>query len=85
MHSSQGAQGDKRGGHVNQLAQKGVLISKIPTFLAIMLLSESHSQISLILQVQFNRFNKHSFFFFFSIGVPQWPLLKYHKLNMLPL
>lgn len=85
MHSSQGAQGDKRGGHVNQLAQKGVLISKIPTFLAIMLLSELNSQISLIVQVQFNSFNKHSFFFFFSIGVPQWPLLKYHKLNMLPL
>lgn len=73
MHSSQGAQGDKRGGHVNQLVQKGVLISKIPTFLAIMLLSELNSQISLILQVQFNSFKK------------QWPLLKYHKLSMLPL
>lgn len=83
MHSSQGAQGDKRGGHVNQLAQKGVLISKIRTFLAIMLLSELNSQISLILQVQFKSFKKHSFFF--SIGVPQWPLLKYHKLSMLPL
>ena len=84
MHSSQGAQGGKRGGHVNQLAQKGVLIRKIPTFLAIMLLSELNSQISLILQVQFKSFKKHSFFFF-SIGVPQWPLLKYHKLSMLPL
>ena len=83
MHSSQGAQGDKRGGHVNQLAQKGVLISKIRTFLAIMLLSELNSQISLILQVQFKSFKKHSFFFFF--GLPQWPLLKYHKLSMLPL
>lgn len=60
MHSSQGAQGVKSGGHVNQLAQKGVLISKIPTFLAIMLLSELNSQISLILQVQFKSFKKHS-------------------------
>lgn len=64
MHSSQGAQGDKRGGHVNQLVQKGVLISKIPTFLAIMLLSELNSQISLILLAQFKSFKKHSFFFF---------------------